>query len=67
MRPGLAFASATSSGSVRADSDVTLIKIGRRYAQSVLRQDDKLRRALIAVGEAQRKKKFEAIGFRRGP
>ena len=53
--------------SVRADSDVTLIKIGRRYAQSVLRQDDKLRRALIAVGEAQRKKKFEAIGFRRGP
>jgi len=52
--------------SVRADTDVTLIKIGRRYAQSVLRQDDKLLRALIAVGEAQRKKKFEALGFRRG-
>lgn len=51
---------------VRADTDAVLIKIGRRYAQSVLRQDDKLLRALIAVGEAQRKKKIEAIGFGRG-
>jgi len=51
--------------SVRADTDVTLIKIGRRYVQSVLRQDDKLHRALIAVGESQRKKKFEALGFGR--
>lgn len=51
---------------VRADNDVALIKVGRRYAQSVLKQDDKLLRALIAVGEAQRKKKIEAIGIGRG-
>lgn len=47
---------------VRAKTDVTLIRVGKRHFQAIVKHDKNLYEALKAVGDAQRLRKIEAIG-----
>jgi cAMP-dependent protein kinase regulator len=58
----LADGSGTHNVSVRAETRATLVKVSKRYFVSIVNHDEKLLQALKAVGEAQRKKKIDAIG-----
>ena len=52
------------NANVRANDDVTLVRVAKKYFQLILNHDRKLMLALKAVGEAQQKEIISAIGDR---
>ncbi|MBT8447756.1 MAG: cyclic nucleotide-binding domain-containing protein [Gammaproteobacteria bacterium] len=50
------------NANVRANGDVTLIRVAKRYFQLIVTHDDKLMLALQSIGSEQQKKIEQAIG-----
>ena len=50
------------NANVRANGDVTLVKVAKKYFQLIINHDNKLMLALKAIGDAQKKKIVGAIG-----
>jgi CRP-like cAMP-binding protein len=50
------------NANVRANDDVTLVRVAKKYFQLIINHDKKLMLALKAVGEAQQQKIISAIG-----
>jgi CRP-like cAMP-binding protein len=50
------------NSNVRADTTTLLVRVSKRHVQAIIKHDKTLFDALQAVGEAQRKRKIEAIG-----